>query len=193
MEQAWRETRSRKSDAEIRQDGERRTITGHAATFGDWYAVDNFEERIAPGAFDDVLGHDVVALVNHDMSSVPLGRTLSGTLRLSVDDKGLRYDIDPPQSAERELEAVARGDMPFSSFAFEVAEEEWEFGANGAPDRRTITKIKRLWDVSIVTHPANQNAEVAVRNRDHVFARQAKTGLRARKLRMLQLRRRSEV
>jgi len=193
-----KEIRSRKSDAQVRaSETGKRTIDGHAATFGDWYEIGDvkrwgFMERIAPGAFADVLDNDVLALVNHNADAVPLGRTISGTLRLSVDGKGLRYEIDPPASASREIEAVERGDMPFSSFAFEVAEDEWEFGTDGQPDKRTITKIRRLWDVSIVSHPANPNAEVAVRSRDQHRAQPPELAMRERKLRLLQLMRRRE-
>ena len=74
---------------EQREDGKTPTIRGHAAVFE--RLSDNlggFREQIKPGAFDGVLNDDVRALFNHNTDLV-LGRTKSGTLRLSVDSTGL--------------------------------------------------------------------------------------------------------
>ena len=83
-----------------------------------------FREVIRPGAFDRILTRqrgkqDVVALLNHD-SNMILGRTSSGTLELSSDDKGLRYTVTPPdtQVGRDTLELVRRRDLRGSSFAF---------------------------------------------------------------------------
>ena len=78
-----------------------------------------FVELIAPGAFDDVLAQDTRGLFNHDPNFL-LGRTVSGTLRLSVDERGLSYEIDTPDTLTiRDLVVapIARGDMSGSSFA----------------------------------------------------------------------------
>ena len=67
-------------------------IVGYAAVFDqESEPLGGFVEVIAPGAFDDVLGADVRALFNHDANYL-LGRTASGTLTLSVDAVGLRYE-----------------------------------------------------------------------------------------------------
>lgn len=140
------------------------TIAGHAATFNDWYDLGMFEERIAPGAFDDVLDDDVRALFNHDSNHV-LGRTKSGTLRISVDGQGLMSEIDMPESATMLREAIERGDIDQMSFGFTVREDTWETPEDGdGKERRTITKIDRLFDVSPVTFPANPNTDVALRS-----------------------------
>ena len=150
--------------AEFRADEEKATVRGHAATFNDVYDLGMFEERIAPGAFDDVLDHDVRALFNHDSNHV-LGRTKSGTLRLSVDERGLYSEIDLPDSATTLREAIARGDVDQMSFGFTVAEDEWEtLDAESGKELRTIKKIGRLLDVSAVTFPANPNTDVALRS-----------------------------
>ncbi|WP_134736933.1 HK97 family phage prohead protease, partial [Escherichia coli] len=56
-----------------------------------------FREIIKPGAFDDVLNDDVRGLFNHDPNFI-LGRSSAGTLSLSVDERGLRYDIVAPDT-----------------------------------------------------------------------------------------------
>lgn len=82
----------------------------------------SFREIIRPGAFDDVLGDDVRALFNHDPNFI-LGRSAAGTLNLSVDERGLRYDIQAPETQtirDLVLAPMQRGDINQSSFAFRV-------------------------------------------------------------------------
>ncbi len=141
---------------------ENRKLRGYAATFGDVYDLGMFEERIAPGAFDNVLGGDTRALYNHDPNHV-LGRTTAGTLRLSVDERGLFSEIDPPESAAGLLESVQRGDIDQMSFGFVVERDEWQTREDGK-DLRTILDVRRLLDVSLVTYPANPNTDVALRS-----------------------------
>ena len=94
-----------------------------------------------------------------------MGRTTSGTLKLRVDDKGLRYEVAiPDTSAGRDLlVSLKRGDISESSFAFTVEDDSWEQGENGAAVR-TIKKVSRLYDVSAVTYPAYPNASVGLRS-----------------------------
>jgi HK97 family phage prohead protease len=150
---------------EMRADMESRKIVGYAAMY-DTYSEEmwGFREKIAPGAFDDVLGDDVRALFNHDPNYV-LARTKSGTLRLSTDDRGLKYEFEAPntQAGNDLLEMVSRGDVDQSSFAFSVQEESWEELPDGNYER-TIVKAKRLYDVSPVTYPAYPDTSVAKRS-----------------------------
>ena len=90
---------------ETREDGTT-TISGYAAVYhrsedaGTQYQLmDSYYERIKPGAFDRALAEkqDVRALFNHDANHV-LGRTTSGTCRLSCDSVGLRYEVDLPNT-----------------------------------------------------------------------------------------------
>lgn len=123
-----------------------------------------FRERIAKGAFDDVLGDDVRALFNHDASHV-LGRTKSGTLTIAQDDTGLAYEVElPDTSSARDLiKVIERGDVDQSSFAFTVEKDNWTEDDDGRIIR-TIEKMKRLYDVSPVTYPAYPDATVGVRS-----------------------------
>src|SRR5678815_5681055 len=110
---------------EIRSKGEGHVIGGYAAVFDTESRVlggrGGFREIVRPGAFDRSLreGNDVIARANHQ-SELLLGRTSSGTVRLTVDPKGLRYEIDMPDTtAGRDtMEYVRRGDIHESSFAF---------------------------------------------------------------------------
>lgn len=126
-----------------------------------------FREIIKPGAFDSVLNDDVRALFNHDPNFI-LGRSASGTLVISVDDRGLKYDINPPDTQtirDLVLSPMQRGDITQSSFAFSVARngDDWYEDDEGIIIRE-INQISRLYDVSPVTYPAYQEAESTVRS-----------------------------
>lgn len=153
-------TEQRTVDVEVEGvQTEGRTLRGYAAVF-DVLSDDlgGFRERIAPGAFADVLSDDVRLLVDHD--GVPLARTKAGTLRLSEDARGLRFDADLPETtAARDLrESVSRGDVDGASFRFTVGEEQWD------GDVRTIVKVAELRDVCIATFPAYPAASIELRS-----------------------------
>jgi uncharacterized protein len=82
------------------KNGDKRTIIGYAARYnvlsGD---LGGFREHIASGAFKRILATkpDVVCLFNHSDSAV-LGRTTAGTLRLSEDSRGLKFECDLPNT-----------------------------------------------------------------------------------------------
>ena len=141
-------------------------IAGYAAIFNARADIGGyFEEEIAQGAFAAAIARDDVrALIDHDSARV-LGRTKAGTLRLSEDERGLRFDVDlPATTIAADLKAsMARGDIDQASFGFSVAREEWiERGAD-APLRR-ILEIGTLFDVSVVTFPAYEQTEAALRS-----------------------------
>jgi hypothetical protein len=142
-------------------------LRGHAAVFdtlsenmGGWY------ERIARGAFDDAIRtDDVRALLNHDSNFI-LGRTKSGTLSLSTDERGLAVEIQLPDTstiADLVVEPIRRGDISQMSFAFRVKAggQKWDEDDEGRTIR-TVTAVK-LFDVSPVTYPAYAETDVAVR------------------------------
>lgn len=148
-------------------------ITGHGSVFYDgtpeteYRLWSKFKERIMPGAFDRALAeaHDVRGLFNHDANHV-LGRTKSGTCRLSIDARGLRYEIDPNAKDTDAMNVVARlerGDVTGSSFSFRIVREEYLY-----EDDVTIALVKDvdLYDVGPVTFPAYEGAESEVRSAD---------------------------
>jgi HK97 family phage prohead protease len=143
-----------------------RRLSGHAAVFDRHAQIRGAWETIAPGAFDDVLarGEDVRALVNHDPTLL-LGRTNAGTLKLDVDDVGLRFEVDLPETSYGDDVAalVRRGDLDGASFGFIPGTDT--IGA--APDGRqlrTHTAVSRLLDVSVVTYPAYDGTDVSLRS-----------------------------
>lgn len=151
---------------EIRAEGESsvRTIKGMAAVFNQrtelWSGI--FEE-IAKGAFDEALKNaDCRCLFNHNPSEI-LGRTKSGTLKLTSDDNGLSYECELPQSPIGETvgAAIERGDVSQSSFGFTIAKHSWTDLGDGTY-LRTIEQVGELYDVSPVTYPAYQDTDVSI-------------------------------
>ena len=153
-------------DLEIRTAGTSITIEGHASTFNQPYNMGWYTETVAPGAFARTLGRnpDVTLLVNHD--GLPLARTGSGTLELAEDESGLytRATLDASDpDVKRLVPKMARGDLNKMSFAFGLTDggDEWS-------EDYTSRTMRHLnldgGDVSVVTHPANPNATVAMRS-----------------------------
>jgi len=148
-------------DLELRMDGDKQTVVGYGAVFNSMSNdLGGFREFIAPNAFEGRLKDDVRFLINHE--GMPLARTTNGTLRLSVDEKGLRYEADMPNtSTARDLmELLKNGTISQSSFAFTVEEDSWE--VKDGMNIRTIDKVSQLYDVSSVTYPAYNSASSAV-------------------------------
>lgn len=148
----------RRSFAEVRTAGRR--IEGYAATFNSEANLGGFVETIAPGAFRGALAGDVLAMLDHDAGKV-LGRTRSGTLRLSEDHKGLWFSLDLPDTqAGRDVLALAeRGDLGGMSFGFTVPKggDVWQ------GKRRTLRSVA-LKEISIVSAwPAYPDTELALR------------------------------
>jgi len=152
----------RRTFAEVRTAGRR--IEGYAATFNSEARLGGFTETIAPGAFRGALAGDVLAMLDHDSGKV-LGRTRSGTLRLTEDSKGLAFSLDVPDtSAGRDVLALAeRGDLGGMSFGFTVPKggDSWQ------GDRRTLRTID-LREISVVSAwPAYPDTEIALRALQH--------------------------
>ena len=166
------EVRSIVSDLAIRQqeDGKpSRVITGYASKFETWSEpiYGWFVEKIARGAFEKTDMSDVIMVFNHDISGV-LARTTSGTLKLTVDEVGLRFEFDSPETTlgNDMLELVRRGDISKCSFKFVVETDEWRYADDKNKleyDERTVKSIAKLYDVSLVTYPAYKDTEASVR------------------------------
>lgn len=181
-----RETRVASIAIEARADeGDARRMVGYAAVFnsitniGNWY-----REQIAPGAFARAIQEDDVrALVDHEPSRI-LGRNKSGTLTLAEDERGLRVEITPPdtQLARDLMVMMDRGDVTQMSFAFTVRAQEWSDMDEPLP-LRTVKDV-RLFDVSVVTYPAYDETEVALRSLKEARAPALVSGAELRRLNM---------
>lgn len=153
------------------RDGKPDAITGYASVFYDgspgteYELGPNMKERIMPGAFDNVMleRHDVIGLYNHDPNYV-LGRSDAGTMRLSVDHRGLHYFIDPPntQYARDLKESLRRQDIPGSSFSFKATKET--FSREGMNKIREI-RSAHVYDVGPVAMPAYKGTTAQVSKR----------------------------
>ncbi|WP_407122762.1 HK97 family phage prohead protease [Bradyrhizobium sp. STM 3561] len=148
---------------EARATDDKRTLVGYAAVFNsDTTIGDYFIERIAPGAFSTAIGGDVLALVAHDYARV-IGRTKSKTLRLSEDDRGLKVEIDVPNTTDGNdlWELVERGDVTGMSFGFRATKQEWD--DTGEIPKRTVLEAE-LYEVTATAVPAYPDTTLAARS-----------------------------
>lgn len=163
-----RQTRSIESKFNTRDDGEgKKYIEGYFAVFNSNYQLwEGASESVAPGAFDNTLGDDVRALIDHD-SRLVLGRNTAHTLELRQDEHGLwgSVEINPNDQDALNLYArVQRGDVDQCSFGFDIVREDYEVRENGEV-HWTIREVK-LWEVSVVTFPAYESTSVKARAKD---------------------------
>ncbi|MDX0226752.1 HK97 family phage prohead protease [Sinorhizobium meliloti] len=148
---------------EFRAESDKRTLTGYAVVWdSDTTIGDYFVERIAPGAFTKALRGDILALVNHDTGRV-VGRTRSGTLRLAEDSRGLKVEIDIPDTTDGNdlWTLVERGDVSGMSFSFRATKQEWD-DAGDLPHRTVIEA--ELFEVTATPIPAYPDTSLALRS-----------------------------
>lgn len=144
---------------EIRSSDGAPVLTGYAAIYNQYSKnLGGFVEQVLPGAFDDSLSRSVsvVARGNHDPNWM-IGSTDTGTLRLSSDDTGLRYEVDLDSmdpDCVRAQRKVDTGKMVGSSFRFakKGTEDSWSRTDQGYPLRSLINAP--LMDVGPVFNPA---------------------------------------
>lgn len=158
-----KEKEIRKLDIQFRaEDTEegKMEIKGYAAVYDSpetyWYT-----EQIAKGAFDDADMSDVVLRYNHNDNFMVLARTRNKSLDLSVDEKGLFIDarLQDDVSTHRDIfNAIKSGLIDKQSFAFTVDEDTYDYDT----DTRTITKIGKVFDVSVVDQPFYNATDVSV-------------------------------
>lgn len=165
QERRWLE-----SEIEIRKldETDMPTIVGYALKFNrSSQNLFYFDEVLDRHCLDDTDMSNVVALINHDMN-LPLART--GTnLKLEIDDIGLKFTLTPTNTtyAKDLLENMRAGIINKCSFAFTISKdkeaEKWEEKEDKYV--RTIFKIDKLYDVSIVTTPAYEDTEAVLSER----------------------------
>ena len=142
-------------------------ISGYAAVFNSKTSIgDFFEEVIAPGAFARTISEngDIRALFNHNWDHV-LGRTKNGTLKVEEDTRGLKFEVELPNtSLARDLaESMRRGDINQCSFGFWATGEAWDYSVE--PAVRTLNEVE-LYEISVVSIPAYEDTEVSLRSKE---------------------------
>lgn len=148
-------------------------VRGYASTFNEPYELYNdgtyiFREQVDPGAFDEADLSDVILQYNHE--GRVFARTSNGTLQVSVDDKGfaVEADLGGTEIGRQLYEEIKGGYTDRMSFGFTVEEEkreEYRDETSGRVDiLRTITRIRKLYDVSAVSLPANDGTEISARS-----------------------------
>jgi HK97 family phage prohead protease len=155
---------------EVRASGNGRTIGGYAFVHNsESENLGGYTERIAQSfanksrgdGWPGQSGGGVVCRYNHNDELV-LGTTRSGTLKLSLDEIGLSYDVDVPECRSDVLEMVGRRDVAHSSFAFRIDEEEWGVSNQNFPLRTLVSG--KIIDVAPVLVPAYRDTSVALRS-----------------------------
>lgn len=161
------ERRTLTQPIEFRSEGDRKIVaSGYASVFGTRSAnMGGFVEVVEPTAFNKTIKEvDVRAFFNHDPNRL-LGRMSAGTLRLGVDQRGLHYEVDLPDTSDgRDVATLMeRGDITGSSFGFRMIEDDWSQRTEDGYPLRSL-KVVALRDVSPVTYPAYVEADSALRS-----------------------------
>lgn len=140
-------------------------VEGYATTFDDPYVLfsdgdRDFSEVVDRHALDGTDISDVI--FQYDHSGMVYARTKNETLQLSTDEHGLkiRADLGSTAASRQMYEAISAGLVDQMSFAFVVDGEDYDKNTR----TRKITHIKKLYDVSAVSIPANPGTEISARS-----------------------------
>lgn len=145
--------------AEDTEDG-KMEIKGYAAVFNSPETY-SYTEVIDEKAFDESDMSDVVLRYNHNDSFMVLARTRNKSLDLSIDEKGLFMDArlqDDITEHRNIFNAIKSGLIDKQSFAFTVEEDDYDYET----DTRTIKKIGKVFDVSVVDQPFYNATDVSI-------------------------------
>ena len=140
-------------------------VEGYATTFNDPYVMMEFDgvkykEEIDRDALLDADMGDVIFLYNHE--GMVFARKANGTLQLSPNDKGLyiRADLSSTEASRQMFESIKAGLVTQMSWAFTIEDEEYDEKKH----LRSIRKVKKVYDVSAVSIPANPNTDISARS-----------------------------
>lgn len=172
---------------------ESRQVEGYATTFGQYYLLYDLGdyavyEQVDARAFDECDMSDVI--MQYDHAGRVFARSSNGTLELAPDAHGLhvRAELGGTENGRQLYDEIRGGYTTRMSFGFTVREDRWEEDRDHETGkvtvRRTITKIKKLYDVSAVSLPANDATEISARSLADGWIRKAEQErLRAQKAR----------
>ena len=147
-------------------------VEGYATTFNQRYVLFDFgdymvDEEIAPEAFDSADMHDVI--MQYDHAGHIYARIRNKTLEVNTDSHGLhiRARLDGTDIGRQLYGEIKGGYTDKMSFGFTVAKDERVTEEDHEHNRivvhRRITAIKKLYDISAVSIPANDMTEISAR------------------------------
>lgn len=158
-------------EARATEDNEGKMIVeGYATTFNQPYTIysdSDYEviEQVVPTAFAGCDMSDVIMQYDHE--GRVFARNKNGTLALEVDSTGLKVvaDLSGTEIGRQLYQEIKGGYTDKMSFSFRVGEDKKEPKINGEKETviRTITKFKKLYDVSAVSIPANDMTSISAR------------------------------
>lgn len=176
------------STFEVRELGEEKQvcIQGYALRFDSLSEDMGFREIISRGALDNTDFSDVIFTFNHNESLI-LARNNKlegvGSLKLTVDSEGLFFEAIPTKTSYSEdlIENIRNGIIDKCSFRFvidwedeEAQKWDWNLSDRGY-ELRTVYKIQKIRDVSLVTFPAYAQATATTYKRAKEGAEAEKT------------------
>lgn len=148
------------------EEAEQFIVEGYATTFNDPYRMFTFEgvdyfEEIDRDALTEADMSDVLFLYNHE--GMVFARISNDTLTVSPNERGLyvRADLGRTEDARRMYEAIKAGMVTTMSWAFTIADGGDSYDED--THTRTITRVKKVYDVSAVSLPANPNTDISAR------------------------------
>lgn len=162
-------------ECRLNTESNERIISGYAVRFNEQSADLGFYETIKQGAItqDVIDSSDILMLYNHDASNfLARSREGKGSLKLELREDGLYFEFVVPDTdfGKDILSKIERGDLTECSFCFTLSPEkdadEWK--NEDGTYYRTINKIGKLYDVSIVNVAAYPTTSVNSRSFDEV-------------------------
>ena len=140
-------------------------VDGYATTFDDPYCLYEYDgnkyfEVIDRGALEGADASDVIMQYNHD--GKVFARQTNNTLGVNADEKGLFIfaDLSKSNAARDMYDEIKSGLITRMSWAFTIAADKYDRDTR----TRTILKIKKVFDVSAVSYPANPETEISARS-----------------------------
>ena len=165
-------------------------VEGYATTFDSPYLLYEFEdgtkfhERIDAHALDSADMSDVIMQYDHE--GRVFARQSNGSLVLVPDDRGLMIaaDLGRTDLARGLYQDIKAGMITKMSWAFTVAEDSYD----KLTRTRSILRIKKVYDVSAVSIPANGDTEISARAFAHRSYEQERQELLQRRIKLLKIR-----
>lgn len=142
------------ADAQFKLEGDGGTFSGYASTFGN---VDSYGDTIVKGAYAETLKVNGLPKMffNHNSYAVPIGKWVKAV----EDDYGLLLtgEFTPGNVQAQEVRAALKhGTLDSMSIGYSLTKGDYDETTSG----RTIKKVTRLAETSIVTFPADKFARV---------------------------------